>query len=123
MAKRGNKTGQFYLVAAIIIAGIAIGLVAVANYSKKQEQTEINSLKEEIQIESSMVLDHALNTGESQQETSNLMQDFTQIYIDSESRDKNLYFIFGRQSNIILKGYQKNASDDTQRRCCRRVSS
>ena len=97
MAKRGNKTGQFYLVAAIIIAGIAIGLVAVANYSKKQEQTEINSLKEEIQIESSMVLDHALNTGESQQETSNLMQDFTQIYIDSESRDKNLYFIFGRK--------------------------
>jgi len=37
-----------------------------------------------------------------------LLNDFTQGYIDSESRDKDLYFVFGNENNITVRGYQKS---------------
>lgn len=102
------KRGQFYLVAAIIITTIVISLVVVNNYSEKQEYTDLNSLRDEIQIEGENVLDYSINNGETDSAIKTRMEDFSQKYIDLESRDKDLYFIFGTQSSIEVKGYQKN---------------
>ncbi len=104
-----DKRGQFYLVSAIIFAAIVISIIAVSNYSKKNEYKDIESLKEEIQIESEKVLDYGINNKLSQVQMNQLLQNFTQKYIDTESKDKNLYFVFGNQGNITLKGYQGTA--------------
>lgn len=108
--KRGwNKSAQFYLVAAIILAAIVISVVTVSNYSKKNEYTDIASLRDELNIESGKVLDYGINHQLSQAQINQLLQNFTQEYIDTESRDKNLYFVFGNQDSITLKGYQNTA--------------
>lgn len=110
--KRGwNKGGQFYLISAIILTAIIIGLVAISNYSKKDESSDLNSLKDEIQIEGARVLDYGINKQLTQPAMNQLVQNFTQQYIDSQSRDKNLYFIFGKDDNITLKGYQNEPHD------------
>ncbi|MEK6840442.1 MAG: hypothetical protein AABX79_00625 [Nanoarchaeota archaeon] len=109
VVRKADKTAQFYLVAAIIIAAIIISVVAVSNYSKKSEFKDIESLKEEIQIESAKTIDYGTNNKLSQTQMNLLLQDFTQRYIDTESGDKNLYFVFGNQGNMTLRGYQGTA--------------
>ena len=104
-----EKRGQFYLVSAIIVAAIVISVIVVSNYSKKNEYLDLNSLRDELKIESAKVLDYGINNKLSQAGMSQLIQNFTQKYIDTESRDKNLYFVFGNQNNITLKGYQNTA--------------
>ena len=43
-----GKKGQFYLIAAIILATIIIGISVVMNYSKKQDSGNLENLKEEL---------------------------------------------------------------------------
>ena len=104
-----EKRGQAYLVSAIILVAIILSIVAVANYSEKNESEDIISLKEELKIESAKVLDYGINNSLSQPQMNQNLIDFTQIYLDTESRDKDIYFVFGDQSNITLKGYQNSA--------------
>ena len=104
-----NSRGQFYLVSAIILAAIMMSVIVVSNYSKKDEYLDLNSLRDELKIESAKTLDYGINNHLSQPAMNQLLQDFAQKYIDAESRDKNLYFVFGTQSNITLKGYQNTA--------------
>ena len=106
--RRMNKSGQFYLIAAIILASIIIGIVTVSNYSKKDSITGFQDLKEELQIESENVLDYGVYNKFNEAQMRGLLNDFTQEYIDSESRDKDLYFVFGNENNITVKGYQKS---------------
>lgn len=107
MIRRGDKTGQFYLIAAIILAAVIIGISTVSNYAKKEKSFEVYDLKEELQIESENVINHGIYNEFSQVEMYNRLDDFTQIYIDSESHDKDLYFVFGDENKITLKGFQK----------------
>ena len=100
------KRGQYYLVSVLILSAIVISIVAITNYSKKNEYLDLNSLGGELQIESANVLDYGLNSRLTQQGMNQKMTDFSQRYIDTESRDKNLYFVFGNQGNTTLKGYQ-----------------
>ncbi len=109
MMKRGEKRGQFYLVSAIILAVIIVSITVVTNYSKKQDYGDLDSLRDEIQIEAAKTLDYGISQGLSQAALNSLMQGFTQEYIGSESRDKDLYFLFGNANNVTVKGYQKAA--------------
>lgn len=105
-----EKGGQFYLIAAIILTVIVMGIAAISNYSIKSEPTNVEALKEQIQTESAKTIDYGISNQLDQSGMFNLLADFTQQYINSESRDKNLYFVFGTTSNITLKGYQ-NTND------------
>ena len=49
--KKGDKRGQFYLIAAIIISGILISLAYLANYSTKNVSYEAEEIAEELKIE------------------------------------------------------------------------
>ena len=108
MIRRGDKSGQFYLIAAIILASVIIGISTVSNYSKKSKSFEVYDLKEELHIESGNVIDYGISKGYSQIEMYELLNDFTQAYIDSESNDKDLYFVFGDEDNMTLKGFQNS---------------
>lgn len=114
MAKRGKISqnrlgtkGQFYLVAAIILTVVIVAVIAVSNSSASAQNTEISSLKDQINIEARNVLDNAIYNHLSQPDLNLRMQNFTQNYINAE-RDKSLYFIFGEPNNITLKGFQKS---------------
>ena len=109
MKRGGSKKGQFYLIAAIILAAIIIGIVTVSNYSKKERPVRLYDLKEELQIESANVLDYGTYNESGQAQLYKLLNDFAQVYIDSESGNKDLYFIFGNQNNVTVKGYQESA--------------
>ncbi len=108
MIRSGDKSGQFYLIAAIILASVIIGISTVSNYSKKSKSFEVYDLKEELQIESGNVIDYGISRGLSQIEMYELLNDFTQAYIDSESNNKDLYFVFGDEDNMTLKGFQNS---------------
>ena len=88
-----------------------MSIVVISNYSKKQEYSDLSSLRDEIQIEARSVLDYSINNGDTDAAINSRLQDFTQEYIGLESRDKDLYFVFGTQDTITLQGYQRNAHD------------
>ena len=101
------KRGQFYLVAAVVLAAVIIGISAVANYSKKEGNPGIDELKEEIKIESEKTLDYGTNNTFNSTQMNQLLQNFTNYYINYEGRTgKNLYFVFGNSNNITVAGYQ-----------------
>ena len=108
--KRGmNKKAQFYLIAAIILATLIIGVVTISNYSRREPNLELHDLKEEIQIESAYVLDYGLYKGLSQAALYTLLLNFTEDYINYQGKNKDLYFVFGDKDNITVTGYQESA--------------
>jgi len=106
MIKRGDKTGQFYLIAAIIISALIMGAASVSNYLVKTPDLRFNDIKEEIQTESSYVMDYALNNTLSQTEFNTLLLNFTKTSSNYLGNDKNIYFIFGDENNLTVSGYQ-----------------
>lgn len=103
MNKRGNKKGQFYLVAAIIIITIAAGFIAVSNYASSQPLKEIYYLKEEIKIESSRTMDYlALNPAVSLKDT---MANLSEEYIN-HTFGNNFYFLFGDDASMTFLAYK-----------------
>jgi len=113
MIKRGDKTGQFYLIAAIILATLIIGIVTISNYSRRESNLKLHELKEEIQIESAYVLDYGLYKGFDEAGFYTLLLDFTKDYIDYQGKNKDLYFVFGNQNNITVTGYQETEKEVT----------
>jgi len=111
MVKRGDKTGQFYLIAAIILATLVIGIVTISNYARKESNLQLHALKEEIQIESAHVLDYGLYKKLSDAGFYTLLLTFTEDYIDYQGKNKDLYFIFGNQNNITVTGYQETEKE------------
>ena len=107
MVKRGDKIGQFYLISAIILATLIIGIVTISNYARRESNLKLHELKEEIQIESAYVLDYGLYKGFDEAGFYTLLLDFTKDYIDYQGKNKDLYFIFGNQNNITVTGYQE----------------
>ncbi|MEX0921117.1 MAG: hypothetical protein WDZ62_02540 [Candidatus Pacearchaeota archaeon] len=101
-----EKRGQYYLISAIILGVLIIGIVAVSNYLERGSSENINNLEEEIKIESANVLDYSLNQGQNFESFHNTMLDFTQKYIEYYGSDMDIYFLFGSNSNMTLKGVQ-----------------
>ncbi len=106
MVKRGNKTGQFYLISAVILAMLVVGVFTISNYLRKESNVKLEYLKEEIKTESEYVLDYSSFNQLSNTNLYILLSSFTKDYIDKE-KDKDLYFVFGDHDNITVTGYQK----------------
>ena len=84
--KKGDKRGQFYLIAAIIISGILISLAYLANYSTKNVSYEAEEIAKELKIEAEYVLDYELKNDKE------VLDDFSMRYSDY-ARDKEIYYI------------------------------
>lgn len=117
MEKRGNfiagKRGQFYLIAAIVLSAIIVGLSITSNYTttnQNQNQNELNALSKQVQTESSKTVDYAINNSLNQIQINTLLQNMTQNYINSE-KDKDLYFVYGTNSSVTINMWQDNATN------------
>ena len=101
-----DKSGQFFLIAALVIAGLIIGITTISNYSRADSAPELVELKEEIRIEGENVMDYATYNRLTQQQRFSVFSEFLDLYLDANPKNKNFYFIFGNKNNLTLKGYQ-----------------
>ncbi len=97
-----NKKGQFYLIAAIIIAGILIALFYATNYSSKKVSYEGQEVADELRIEAEKVLEYELNNPGP---GINEFQDFSMEFSDY-AKGKDIYFIIVDVDNGIQEHYQ-----------------
>jgi hypothetical protein len=105
--KRGNKKGQFYLIAAIIISLVIIGFANLKNYSTRQSTITISNFGEELQIESENVLDFGTYNGYSSSSMQELMKNLSADYINYVRDGEESYFLFGDNSSITVRGYSE----------------
>ena len=104
-----NKRGQFYLVAALAIISIVIGMASMANSSRTTAGYKtIYEIEEELVIESEQVLDYGLVNN---LDTITLMTDFTETFSNSFN-EIEFYFIFGKTANLKAFKYFNGISED-----------
>lgn len=108
--KRWNKSGQFYLVAAIVIIVVIVGFAAVQNYTQKQSSIKLFDVKDELGIEGGKVLDYGTYNAESDAEKEQLILDFANNYSEYAGEGRNLYFVFGNQEKIYVLKYEEVVS-------------
>lgn len=97
-----NKKGQFYLIAALAIVSIIIGIATVSNSSKVVKGSKIvYEIEDKLEIESEYVLDYGIVN---KLNTIQLMENFTRTFTDS-SKNLEFYFIFGKEENLKVYKY------------------
>jgi len=106
-----NCRGQFFLIAAIIIIVVTVGIVTVSNYTEEKESTKLYDLGEELGIESQNVLDYGTYSQLNESEMKLLMENFIKNYVDYIGDTGNLYFIFGNKNKVYAVGYQQLADE------------
>ncbi len=111
--REGNKRGQFYLLAAIIIIVITIGFAAISNYSKKNTSTKIYDLGKELEIESMRILDYGTYSSLNEVQMVRLLEGFIEAYSNYGEVEK-IYFIFGNTESITVIGYQELITEEIQ---------
>ncbi|MEN7982127.1 MAG: hypothetical protein ABFQ65_01625 [Nanoarchaeota archaeon] len=106
MIKRSDKKGQFYLLSAIIIISIIIGFSAVSTYTKTSE-VKIFDLGEELDIESTNVLDYGAYNAVEDLDT--LLNNFASNYSEYIGEDKELSFVFGNpeDDSVTVINYEE----------------
>lgn len=100
-----DKGGQFYLMAAIIIAAILLGFLTMSNYSTKSESISVQDVGDELKIESEKVLDFGAYSSYSGSQIKDLMGSFSGDYVNYMRNDKDSYFLYGDSSQITIAGY------------------
>lgn len=89
-----KKRGQFYLITALIIIILIMGLIVVFNYSKRPKTPNIYELGEELKIESGKVLDYGAVTG------SYPWDEFTKNFTDYAGKEIKITYIVGSLGGI-----------------------
>ena len=101
-----NKRGQFYLIAAIIIIAMILGLVTLANKSRTQSFTDISDAAEEISIEAEAIMNYGIKNNENPTEMKARFDTFARDY-SSYSTIENLYFIHGTTIEVTVGAHRK----------------
>ena len=104
-----DKSGQFYLIAAIIISVIVLGLFTMSNYSRRQETIRNEKIGEELKIESEKVLDFGTSKGYNENQILDLMENFSRNYIDYVQEGIDFYFLFGNSNKIRVIGHAQES--------------
>jgi hypothetical protein len=99
-----NKRGQFYLIAAMIIAVVIIGFALMNNSSYHNAPIDLEEMADELRIEGEKVLDYEIVNSES-----NIFEEFSRNYSIYAGRDKEIYFIVGDETN----GFNAYTYDET----------
>jgi|GEM_PF-1289303 len=99
MIRRGEKTGQFYLLAAVLIIALIIGFFVIQSYSTKKSSTEIYDLGKALKVEGAQVIEYGIvHDNEIEEIKQNFSQSFY-LYSNPEE-SKRMFFIFGDENGI-----------------------
>jgi len=94
MEKRGelNKSGQFYIIAAVVIIIAVIGIVSVTNYVQTDKDSSVLDLSKELQLEGEEVVNYGIFQDK---ELDVLLNNFMQNYGNYvQGKDKEFLFIY-----------------------------
>lgn len=97
--KKGKKA-QFYLIFAIIIMGLVSGVLALKNYSLREDTLGIKKIKQELQIESRHVLDYISLNGENLENGQPVLENFTQEFSDYAKGYEIIYITGGLTPDV-----------------------
>ncbi len=100
-----HKRGQFFLVAALVIAGILIGLAGVyTEVNTPQEDFTVYDLSSELNYESLQVVDQGTYTGLSQDQVNSNVVGLTNHYVE-KNPTKDFVIIYGNQDSLTVLAY------------------
>jgi hypothetical protein len=104
-----NKKGQMFLVAALIIVTLAIGLTTIyTSVQAPKEDTSVYDLSDEISFEGASVLDHGVFSPESDLEgnINSLRKDYSALNPDSD-----VIIVYGDKETITQVTYYESSVD------------
>ena len=108
-----NKRGQFYIIAALIIAAIVATLIAEVNYARRQPKPiKFEELSEDYEAEVTKIIDSCIYRGESlkiEDEVDAFTRKFIE-YAQERNPDIQLLYIYGNNNNIHVVNYARNVS-------------
>ncbi|MEK6856255.1 MAG: hypothetical protein AABX66_03805 [Nanoarchaeota archaeon] len=100
-----NKRAQFFIIAALILSGIILTLGRAYTSSKiEQDNLQVYDLSNEIQYETSQVIDNGIFN---QETLADIKQDIENLtaYYSSLNPDSNILILYGNSSDISLIEY------------------
>ncbi|MBX4212550.1 hypothetical protein KW787_03805 [Candidatus Pacearchaeota archaeon] len=93
-----NKKGQFFLIAALVIVSILVGLAAVyTSTTTTKPNPVVYTLSNEISYEGSQVIDHGVFQALSKDEISKDIKNLTEYY-SAVNPDKDIVVVYGNQT-------------------------
>ncbi len=106
-----NKKGQFFLIAAVVIAGIIITMSTIYITTKPaaKEQTALYDLSKEIDYESSQLIDYGVYNSQSFSETNRSIDSFIKNY-SLANPDTDIVLVFGGKQSLTAVLYTKSSS-------------
>ena len=113
-----NKSGQVYIIAAIIVIGLILGYVTVTNVLRKSDtNVRVYDMRDELNIESGEVLDYGTYSGSTIStprgtftDLNSLLTDFTDVYNEHAGEGSDLIFVFGNGEVIKAISYKQYIS-------------
>lgn len=104
-----DKRGQFYIIAAVIIALVVSGATGVTTYAViKSEPKTIYDLSSDLKEESSRIIDYGIYTGT---DVTELLEEFADEefgpYFLKKTDNANIIFIYGDKDNLYRAKYQE----------------
>jgi len=108
-----NKRGQFFILSAVIISAVIIGMVAVVNYVDiNQKPVDIYEISEEVNKEGGAILDYQIYNDI--QGNENLTEFVRAVAKDIRDKDPSAEFIFvyGDAENLIVENYASTSVNE-----------
>jgi len=99
MIRRGEKSGQFYLLAAVLIIVLIIGFFVVQNYSSNKSSSEIYDLGKALKNEGQWIVQYGIVHDS---EIDAIKENFSQSFYlySNPGENRKMFFIFGDDKGI-----------------------
>lgn len=105
-----NKRGQIYLLAALIIVGVLMGLTQIHTKAKiTEEDARVYDLSNEINYEASKVIDNGVLQGLDNQDIYLKIRNLTDFYADTNPGN-SILAVYGNQSELKLLLYNNTGT-------------
>jgi len=109
-----NKRGQFYIIAALIIAAIVATLIAEVNYARRQPKPiKFEELSEDFEAEVTKIIDSGIYSGKTKGEIDIEIRGFTRRFLEyaqERNPDIQLVYLYGNENELSVVNYAFNAS-------------
>lgn len=100
-----NKRGQFFLVAALVIVGILIGLAGIyTQVSTPKEDSAVYDLSSELNYESLQVIDQGVYSETSEEDMNKNILNLTDYYVNKNPQ-KDFAIVYGDRDSLTVLAY------------------
>jgi hypothetical protein len=96
---RYNKKGQFYLIAAVVIIGVLIGLAVVTNFViERKSYDKFIDIQDELRLESENIINHGVFDDDD--DIAGLLENFAGQYAQYIGEENDVLFVYGDEVTL-----------------------